>query len=160
MMRPTGGLTIIVTGYVVRGPLAGPTWQHLQYLKGLLGLGHSVYFVEDSDDYPGCYDPERDLTDTDPTYGLAYAAHVFERAGCADRWAYHDTHAGRWHGPRAEDIVARCGQADVLLNVSGINPLRPWTREIPVRILVDTDPVFTQIRHLSDPAAMAEARAR
>jgi len=157
--RPSGGLTIVATGYIVRGPLAGPTWQHLQYVRGLLDLGHSVYFLEDSDDYAGCYDPVRDVIDNDPTYGLAYAARVFERVGCAEHWAYHDAHAGRWHGPRGADIVARCRDADVLVNVSGINPLRSWTREIPVRILVDTDPVFTQIRHLTDPAAMASARA-
>lgn len=29
----------------------------------------------------------------------------------------------------------------------------------PVRILIDTDPVFTQIRHLSDPLALGQARA-
>jgi len=30
-------------------------------------------------------------------------------------------------------------------------------REIPVRVLIDTDPVFTQVRHLNDPAARAQA---
>ena len=43
------------------------------------------------------------------------------------------------------------------LNVSGTNPLRPWLMEAPVRVLVDTDPVFTQIRHLDEPAARRRA---
>jgi hypothetical protein len=46
----------------------------------------------------------------------------------------------------------------LLINVSGVNPLRDWTKEIPRRILIDTDPVFTQIRHLTDPSAKHRAK--
>jgi hypothetical protein len=49
--------------------------------------------------------------------------------------------------------VKFCSQADLLLNVSAVNPLRPWLMEVPARALVDTDPAFTQIRHLTDPRA-------
>ena len=31
-----------------------------------------------------------------------------------------------------------------------MNPLREWFQRIPVRILIDTDPVFLQIRHLEN----------
>ena len=55
--------------------------------------------------------------------------------------------------PRAENIVGICEHADMLLNVSGVNPIRPWFSDIPIRVLIDTDPAFTQIRHLEDPAA-------
>jgi hypothetical protein len=48
--------------------------------------------------------------------------------------------------------------ADVVLNLSGANPLRAHALASPVRVLVDTDPVFTQVRHLSDPKAAAGAR--
>jgi len=44
-----------------------------------------------------------------------------------------------------------------VLNLSGVNPLRSWMERIPVRVLVDTDPVFTQVRHLTDPVAYARA---
>jgi hypothetical protein len=44
-----------------------------------------------------------------------------------------------------------------LLNLSGINPVRPWMERVPIRIFVDTDPVFTQIRQAQDPAARARA---
>ena len=67
------GLRIIVLGYLVRGPLAGMAWHHLQYLMGLTGLGHDVYLLEDSDDYLSCYNPQRHVTDTEPSYGLAFA---------------------------------------------------------------------------------------
>jgi hypothetical protein len=47
-------MNIIVLGYIVRGPLGGLAWHHLQYVIGLSKLGHDVYFFEDSDDYPSC----------------------------------------------------------------------------------------------------------
>ena len=152
-------LRIVVCGYVVRGPLAGPTWHHLQYCLGLQDLGHEVWFFEDSDDYPSCYDPQRGAVGTDPSYGLAYAARVFERAGLGPRWAYHDAAGGSgWHGPAAARMESVCRSADLVLNVSGINPLRPWLQAARRRVLVDTDPVFTQVDILRDPARRAYAR--
>jgi len=146
-------LRIVVLGYIVRGPIGGLAWHHLQYVMGLAALGHDVYFLEDSDDYPGCYDPTRDTMDEDASYGLEFAAKCFGRVGLGDRWAYHNAHEGLWHGPCAGRMFAICVNADLILNLSGMNPLRPWCLEAPVRVLVDTDPAFTQIRHLQDPAA-------
>lgn len=150
-------LRIVVLGYIVRGPLGGLAWHHLQYVLGLADLGHEVVFVEDSDDYPSCYDPSRNIVDTDPRYGLGFAARAFERVGLAQRWAYYDAHTTRWLGPCADLVLQLCASADLVLNLSGVNPLRPWLLQVPARALVDTDPVFTQIRHLTDPAARAEA---
>jgi hypothetical protein len=150
-------LRIVVTGYVVRFPLGGLAWHHLQYVLGLARLGHDVTFVEDSDDVPwSCYDPVRHVTDEDPTYGLAFTSRIMRQLGL-DRWAYHDAHRGEWHGPSAHDVVQRCADADVLLDLSLVNPLRPWTDGIPLGIAVDTDPVFNQIRHLDEPARRARA---
>jgi hypothetical protein len=147
-------LRIVLLGYIVRGPLGGMSWHHLHYALGLAGLGHDVYFVEESGDSPWCcYDPSRNVTDADPTYGLAYARHTFERLGFGARWAYYDAHTSRWLGPCADSILAVCASADLLLNVSGVNALRPWLQEIPARAFIDTDPAFTQIRHLTEPQA-------
>ena len=151
-----GRLRVIVLGYIVRGPLGGLAWHHLQYVIGLARLGHDVYFFEDSDDYPSCYDPVRSVTDTNPTYGLAFAANAFEKIGMGDRWAYYDAHTSGWSGTCANRVAEICKTSDLLLNLSGVNPLRPWLLEIAARALIDTDPAFTQIRHLTN----AEARAR
>jgi hypothetical protein len=150
-------MNIIVLGYIIRGPLGGLAWHHLQYVIGLSNLGHNVYFFEDSDDYPSCYDPDRNLTGTNPDYGLGFAAQAFERTGHADKWVYHDAHTGKWLGPAAGKWQVLCESADLLLNISGVNPLRPWFVAIPERVLIDTDPVFTQIRHLSDRSARQRA---
>ena len=150
-------MNIIVLGYIVRGPLGGLAWHHLQYVIGLSNLGHNVYYFEDSHDYPSCYDPARNLTGTNPDYGIGFASETFARAGFGDKWVYHDAHTGRWLGPAADKWQALCESADLLLNISGITPLRSWFVDIPERVLIDTDPAFTQIRHLSDQTAHQEA---
>jgi hypothetical protein len=40
-----------------------------------------------------------------------------------------------------------------------MNPLREWLAEVPRRVLVDTDPAFTQIQHLTDPRARQRAES-
>jgi hypothetical protein len=122
----------------------------MQYLLGLAQLGHDVYYVEDSDDYPSCYNPLTCCTDTDPAYGLTFAHDAFARIGFADRWAYHDSHTSTWLGPCADRILALCQEADLLLNIAALNPVRPWMLNIPARVLIDGEAVFTQIRHLEN----------
>src|SRR5436305_1196606 len=127
-------MRILVLGYMVRGPLGGIAWHHLQYVLGFRKLGHDVYFLEDSGDTAwACYDPSRGVTDMDPTYGLAFAQRTFARVGLEDRWGYFDAHTRRWFGPAAGDVMELCRTADVLFNVSRANPLRPWLEEIPKR---------------------------
>ena len=151
-------LRVIVLGYVVRGPIGGMVWSNLQYLMGLARLGHDVYFVEESGDSPWCcYDPRSMISDSNPTYGLQFAAQAFERIGVGDHCAYYDAHTSRWLGPCADRILEICSSADILLNLCGVNPLRPWHMKIPVRAFVDEDPAFTQIRHLTDLAARSLA---
>ena len=148
-------MRIVVLGYVVRGPLGGLAWHHLQYVRGLVDLGHDVLFVEDSDDYPACYDPVQDAMTEDPSYGLSFTAAAFEALGIGDRWAYHDGHRGSWCGPAGDGAARWCASAELLVDVSGVNPIRPWLQAVPVRALVDTDPVFTQVKAMTDPV-MAE----
>ena len=149
-------LRILVLGYIVRGPMGGMTWHHLQYFLGLHQMGSDVYFLEDSGDtIYSCYDPIRNVTDQNPTYGLNYARQVFEKFGLEDRWGYYDHHQHQWHGAIAEKASQIISDAEVLLNLSGSNTLRPWLQDIPVRVLIDTDPPFTQIRNLTDNARLS-----
>lgn len=143
-------LRVLVLGYIVRRPLGGGAWPTLQYAIGLQQLGHDVYFLEDSEDWGACYDPSRHVTDEDPSYGLRFASELFAAQGLGQRWAYHDAHQQRWHGPAAEKIDEICAGADLLINNSGINPIRPWLAEVPVRVYIDTDPAFEQVRQLTD----------
>jgi hypothetical protein len=147
-------LRIVVLGYIVRGPVGGMAWCDLHYLIGLRDLGHDVYYAEDSGDSIWCcYDPSRSTTDADPTYGLAFTARELERIGFGDRWAYYDAHTDSWRGPCASTMLDICATADLVLNPGGVNLLRPWFMQIPVRVLIDKDPAFTQVRHITDPSA-------
>ena len=61
MTGAAGRLRVVVLGYIVRGPLGGLAWHHLQYVLGLARLGHEVLFLEDSDDYPSFADASADF---------------------------------------------------------------------------------------------------
>lgn len=145
-------LRIIVLGYIVRGPIGGLAWHHLQYVIGLAAMGHEVIFVEDSGDteWGCCYDPSTGITGIDPGYGLQFAQQAFSQVGLSDQWCYYDAFTSRWSGPYSNKIEAYCRKADLLLNLSGINILRGALKDIPKRAYVDTDPTFTQIRNLQD----------
>jgi hypothetical protein len=62
-------------------------------------------------------------------------------------------------GAAAAHAADVCASAELLLNLSGVNPLRPWLAGIPARAFVDTDPAFTQVRHLTDASARSLAAA-
>lgn len=151
-------LNIVVLGYIVRGPLGGLVWHHLQYVLGLRKLGHRVIFLEDSDNYESCFNPRTCVTGKNPDYGLLFAQQAFDSVGIGDCWGYYDAHTDSWHGPQANYAVDFCRTADLLLNVSAVNPLRNWFDPIDVKVLIDTDPVFTQIKHLADDVAHMRAR--
>ena len=152
-------LRIVVTGYILRWPLGGNAWPYLQYVLGLSRMGHDVYYVEESGESPYCcYDAETGESNSDPSYGLRFTSAVFDSVGLGWNWAYYDAHRDAWHGPCAAKILDVCASADLLLRLPAIaDSLRPWLAQIPVRALIDTDPAFTQLRHLREPAAMSDA---
>jgi hypothetical protein len=154
MMRPMSDnrLRIIVLGFLVREPTGGLAWAFLNYLYGLMELGHDVYYLEDSSDRPSCYGPDLSGPSTDAEYGLSFAARVLGRLGLGERWAYYDAHTTRWRGPQADGAPALCRTADLVINISGYNSIRDWLKSIPARALIDLDPGFMQVRNLTNPA--------
>jgi hypothetical protein len=157
-LRSGTKLNIIIAGYMVGGPLGGLVWHHLQYVLALQQMGHNVLFIEDSLDYPSCYNPQTYQISSDPSYGLAFIQEVFTQHGLAGQWAYFHQPSNQWYGKSTSEVYAFIKGADLLLNLSGLNPLREPLASIPVRLFVDTDPAFTQLRHLTEPDAMTLAR--
>ena len=149
MPRSAERLRIVVLGYVVRGPMSGMVLSDLQYVLGLRQLGHDVFFVEDAHDYPMCFDPRDRSVSFDPTYGMEVATRLFRSVGF-DRWAYYDAPNGRWLGPGGDAAVAACAAADLTIDLAGVNPIRPWIGRRGRLVLVDKDPVFTQLRHVEE----------
>ena len=150
---------ILVLGYIVRGPLGGMAWHHLQYVIGLKNMGHQVLFLEDSDGYASCYNPLTYEVTIDPSYGLQFCKHLFTQHNLQYNWSYYDEHSNSWFGLSKKAVESFCKKADVVLNLSGINRIREWWSKIPARFYIDTDPAFTQVKHLTNNAALESAKA-
>jgi hypothetical protein len=142
----TSALRIIVTGLVGHHPLGGMTWHYLQYVVGLIRLGHDVYYFEDTGKWP--YDPMRGEEVDDCRFSVTYVARVMSRFGLEGRWAYRCATPPRWFGLPDAERESVLQSADLLINVSGSLGHPEDYREIPRLAYVDTDPVFTQVQIL------------
>jgi hypothetical protein len=143
-------LRIIVTGLIAQhATLAGVTWDYLQYVLGLVGLGHDVYYFEDSGQWPYTTDggpSGQAWTAHDPTPNVAYLADVMARYGLEKRWAYHFPMKNRWFGLSHEKRREVMQSAALLINVSGTLKRPQEFRQVSRLVYIDSDPVFTQVK--------------
>jgi hypothetical protein len=137
------GLKIVCSGHLVRHPVGGHSWHHLQYLVGFQRLGHEVTFVEHYGWPNSCYDPTCNNMTAEPTYGIDYLLNLLRPHGLEDHWCYLAEN-GTSYGMRRDRLAQLCRECDVYFNLSGINWI-PEFEHCRRRVLVDTDPVFTQI---------------
>jgi hypothetical protein len=137
------GLKIVCSGHLIRHPVGGHSWHHLQYLVGFRRLGHEVTFFEDYGWLNSCYDPARNDMTADPGYGISYLLRLLRPHGLEDHWCYLAEDGASYGMPR-ERLAQLCHECDVYFNLSGINWI-PELEQCRRRVLVDTDPVFTQI---------------
>lgn len=136
-------MKIVCSGYIVRYPVGGLTWHHLQYLVGFQQLGHEVTFVESYGWENSCFDPTRDAMTGDPSYGVAYLQRLLRGIGLDDSWCYI-AQDGEALGMSRRELHQACRDSDLFVDLSNINQI-PETDACKTRILVDTDPVFTQV---------------
>ena len=151
-MRKRG--RIVVLHFVGQMPLGGIAWQAANYLSGLAKLGYDAWYVEDHGANP--YDPRCDSVVMDCGYNVGYLRDAMERQGLAGRWAYWDAINDVYHGLSRERVHALFAEADGLINLCGATRLRDEHARCPVRIMVDTDPVYEQINYA---LAIGSARA-
>ncbi|MGH7030998.1 MAG: hypothetical protein ACREE9_13590 [Stellaceae bacterium] len=146
--------TILVLHFVGQMPLAGIAWQAMHYLLGLQQLGYEVWYVEDGGANP--YDPRAASVMMECDYNVDYLRRAMDRHGLGGRWAYWDAINDVWHGLARERVHRLYAEADGLINLCGATRLRDEHLACPVRIMVDTDPVYEQIKYAkSDRAARA-----
>ena len=141
----TAGPALVVLGMMGRIPVAGVTWQALQYLEGFRRLGFDVHYAEDTGGWS--YDPDRNTISDDPSYAVGSIGSVMARHGLADRWAYRSVD-GRVFGLSESGLERLLERADALVNLTGSTVLRDAHRRVPVRIYLETDPVLPQIEVL------------
>lgn len=140
-------LRIVVGGYIGLLPAGGVTWDYVQYPAGLAALGHDVYYVEDTRLWPNYQAEGSDWGDAAPS--VAHLKSVMDAFDLSSRWAYRDEVSGITFGLSLERLNEICCTADVFINVSCSTYMRDEYRAIPARVLIDTDPMFTQIQYLS-----------
>lgn len=134
-------------GYLGILPAGGVTWDYIQYPLGLAEMGHDVYYIEDTRLYP-MYQPAGSAWD-DCSSCVQHLSQVMKYFGLADRWAYRDEASGRCFGLSEQQVVEICHTADVFINVSCSTYMRNEYLRIPLRILIDSDPMFTQIQYVT-----------
>jgi hypothetical protein len=151
-------MIVVVAGVIGRQPLPGQVWYWVHHLLGFRRLGHEVYFLEESGDYPYSFDFETLEESHDPDTAARTLARCLARFGLGDRWAYRvdDTALGIGAGEFSEI----CAAADVLVAQStSVWRWRPEYLRIPIRVFLDGDPVFTQLRALEGDALVCETIA-
>jgi glycosyltransferase involved in cell wall biosynthesis len=142
---------VIVLHFAGQMPLAGIAWQTLHYLAGLVRLGYETWYVEDHGVNP--YDPRLNSVVADNAPNIDYLKRVMERFGFAGRWAYWDAIKDEYAGMERPTVERLFRDSDALLNLCGATRLRDHHMECPRRILVDTDPVYEQIKYAEGDAA-------
>jgi hypothetical protein len=137
-------LKIIIGGFLGILPAGGVAWDYVQYPLGFSMLGHDVYYIEDTRLFP-IYQSSGTAWD-DASDCVNQLKNVMESFGLGDRWAYRDEASGNCFGMSMSQVKKLCSQADLFVNLSCSTCVRDEYLQIPKRVLIDTDPMFTQIQ--------------
>jgi hypothetical protein len=137
------GLRVVVSGSIAQYPLGGMAWHHLQYLLGLVRLGHDVYYLEDTG--AGPYDPRTRSVVKDPRFNVSFLSRLMSRFRLEGKWAYCYLQR-EWLGLSKLKRESVMRSADLMINVSGMLSRPLAYRSAPRLAYVDTDPVFNQIK--------------
>ncbi|HSF31956.1 MAG TPA: glycosyltransferase family 1 protein [Candidatus Tectomicrobia bacterium] len=140
----TSKLRIIVTGLIAQYPLGGVTWDYFQYALGLARLGHEVYYLEDTGQWP--YNPVEGGVAKDCSFNVEYLAGLMSRFGLAEQWAYRFPWQSQWFGLSEAKRREVIQSADLLINVSGTLERPEEYRQVRRLAYIDSDPVFTQLK--------------
>ncbi|MCX7915157.1 MAG: glycosyltransferase family 1 protein [Verrucomicrobiae bacterium] len=136
-------MRIIVTGLVGQYAFGGVAWDYLQFVGGFRQLGHEVLYVEDTGRWP--YDPVQATYSADCSYSVRFLRMVMDQLGLGDQWVYRNGADDSFHGLTETQWRGFCRDARLFLNLSASSMIRPEYATIPHRVLVDTDPMFTQL---------------
>jgi len=137
---------IIVLGFMGGMPIAGVIWQHIHYIVGLQRLGHEVYYIEDTLNYP--YDPVAFNISDDCSYAAQTLGRLAKEHEFEGRWAY----CARFKDPMESvgmslsQIKTLYKEADCALNICGSHDMNDDLRTIRNLIYVESDPGVEQIK--------------
>jgi hypothetical protein len=136
---------IIVGSYLVRYPLGGMLSWALQYLLGLTALGHDLYFVEKAHYPDACFDPSRDISSDDCSFGLTAVTPLLDRFGLAGKWCFVDFN-GIYYGLSRRRIEEVFQSADLFVDCGTHGSWLSEAQHCGARVLIDGEPGYTQMR--------------
>jgi len=147
---------VIVSGLIAQhSQLGGVAWDYLNVVLGLDALGHEVFYIEDSGEWPYNLDGGtggQGYVASECTENISKLALTLDAFGLGDRWSYRFPPTGEWFGlsdTKRNEVIST---AEVLLNVSGTLNRPEDYRAVQKLVYIDTDPAFTQIGLLTDQA--------
>lgn len=138
---------VVVSGFLGLFSTGGATWDYLQYVLALNELGCDVLYLEDTQMWPIYQNQDQESS---AKANVDNVGSIMAAFGFADRWAYRDEVSGECFGRSLDEVESFCRTADVLINISCSLSMRDEYRSIPVRILLDSDPMFTQLQCASE----------
>ncbi|HKA50046.1 MAG TPA: hypothetical protein VKK19_10705, partial [Candidatus Dormibacteraeota bacterium] len=138
-------LRLVVLGMMGRFPFGGHAWVYLNWLRGLSGLGHEVWYVEDDSVWP--YDPIQNTVTDDCSYALHHVAGCLECIGLGERWAFRlaDREGACW-GLSPAKLDALYSGCDALINLQGGTDLREPHMHAPLRVYMQSDATTSELR--------------
>src|SRR5215213_9585396 len=105
---------IIVTGYMLRHPVAGNLLAFFHYVLGLHRLGHEVAYLEESGWPYSCYDPVTRHWRDDPDTGLAVVRGLAAEHGMSIPVWYVNRDTGQVDGADRAGVRRMLEAADLL----------------------------------------------
>ena len=133
-------------------PVGGFLSWTLQWLIGLHRLGCDVYFVEKSGFWPKPCVDLRTLQNTDDcAHGVGLFRDLLERHGLENRICFVDGR-GEYFGLTRAEIEEVLRTADAFVDMGGtpfLDVENTWMAEasnVPIRVLVDSEPGYTQMK--------------
>jgi hypothetical protein len=140
----TKPMRIVVSGLIAQYPLGGVSWDYGQYALGFARLGHDVTYIEDTGKWP--YNPIEGGTSKTCDFNVQYLERVMSAFDLDGKWAYRFPWESQWFGLSAERVREIVDSADLVVNVSGALARPKEYRAGRVLALIDSDPVFTQMK--------------
>jgi hypothetical protein len=145
-------LRLIVMDAIAESPFAGTAWQALHYIEGLRRLGHEVFYIDDSNQWP-----HEIKGPNGENYATDFIARTMAWCGMEDHWAYREPkeRGGRIFGMSEGQFQRVFNEADALINVTVSTVLREEHMRVPVRVYLETDPGHREIKSANgDPLTM------
>jgi hypothetical protein len=128
-------------------PLGGQAWMILHYLLGLTHWATRSFFSGGRLGWAYPFDPAVGHGVADSSHGRAVlAGHAGPVTAFTAGIFYRSDIEGATWGASPDEARRFCASADLLVNVSGVIPLREEYPAPRVRAFIDTDPVFTQVK--------------